>query len=69
MISNDWRSQIFEKKSDPKLGFLKFGSLVFLKIAYNDNLQQYLTSSRRKIHEKKFWGPNLDQRGQNRAWN
>ena len=49
--------------------FLKFGSLIFLEIAYNDSLQQYLTSSRDKVHEKKFWGPNLCQRGQNQAQN
>ena len=34
---------------------LKFGSLVFLDVAYNDSLQQCLTSSRGKIHEKNFW--------------
>ena len=32
--------------------FLKFGSLVFLEITYNDSLQQFLTSSRGKIHTK-----------------
>ena len=32
--------------------FLKFGSLVFLEIAYNVSLQQCLTSSRGEIHEK-----------------
>ena len=36
-----------------------FGSLVFLEIEYNDSLQQFITSSRGKTHEKKFWGPNL----------
>ena len=35
--------------------FLRLGSLFFLKIAYSDNLQQCLTSSRGKIHEKSFW--------------
>ena len=53
-----------------KLGFchfLKFGSSVFLEIAYNDSLQQYLTTSTGKIHEKKFWGPNLSQINQNRV--
>ena len=34
--------------------FLKFGSLVFLKIAYNDSLQQCLTTGGGKIDEKKF---------------
>ena len=32
--------------------FLDFGSLVFLDIAYNDSLQQCLTSSRCKVYEK-----------------
>ena len=31
--------------------FFKFDSLAFLEIAYNDNLQQYVTSSRSKTHE------------------
>ena len=48
--------------------FLKFGSLVFLEIAYNDNLQQCLTSSRGKV-EKNFVGSNLCQRCQNQAGN
>ena len=54
-------------KSGPKLGvfchFLKFGSLVFLEIAYSDSLQQCITCSRGKTREQKFWEPNL---GQNR---
>ena len=33
---------------------LEFGSYVFLEIVYNDSLGQCLTSSRVKIHEKKF---------------
>ena len=45
----------FGPKSGPKVGvflqFLKFGSLVFLEIAYSDNLQQCLTC-RGKIQEK-----------------
>ena len=40
--------------------FLKFGSLVFLEMAYIDSLQQCVTSSRGKIHKKKNWGPNLN---------
>ena len=44
--------------------FLKFGSLVFVEIAYSDSLQQCLTCSRGKMYEKSFWGPNLCQRGQ-----
>ena len=47
-------------KSGPKLDFLpfffEFGSYVFLEIAYNDSLQQCLTSSRCKSHP-----PNLSQ--------
>ena len=43
--------------------FSKFGSLVFREIAYNDSLQTCITSSRGKIHEKKFWGPNLGRKG------
>ena len=41
----------------------KFGLLVFLEIACNGSLQQFITSSRRKTHEKKFWGPNLGRNG------
>ena len=48
-------------KIRPKISFfchfLKFGSLVFLEIAHNDSLQQCLTCSRDKIHEKKNWEP------------
>ena len=43
-----------------------FRSLVFLAVAYSDSLQQCLTSSRSKTHVKRFWYPNLCQRGQNR---
>ena len=43
--------------------FLKFSSLFFLKIAYNDSMQQLLTSGRCKIHRKNFgdqiWARNL----------
>ena len=60
MISSDWQIQIFEKKiGSLSLGlmglneaqseffchFIEFGSYVFLEIAYNDSLEQYLTSS------------------------
>ena len=48
---------------------LMFGSLVFLEVAYNDSLQQFLTSRRGKIMKKSFWGANLGQRGQSQAWN
>ena len=37
--------------------FLKFDSLVFFEIVYNDSLQQCLTSGWGKIHENFFWGP------------
>ena len=61
----------FGPESDLKLvffcHFLKFGSLVLLEIAYNDSLQQCLTSSRGKIHYKNFCDPNFDQMGQNRT--
>ena len=32
--------------------FFEFGSYVFLKITYDDRLQQFLTSSGGKTHEK-----------------
>ena len=44
----------------PKTSFfchsLKFGFLVFLKMAYSDSLQQCQTSNTGKIHEKIFLG-------------
>ena len=70
-ILKSWQSE-FGPKSGPKLGFLSFSKvwfIVFLEIRYNDSLQQCLTFSRGKIHEKHFWGPNLDRRGQNQAQN
>ena len=54
-------------KIGPKIGFLpfvKFSSLVFLEIIYNDSLQQCITSSWGKTHEKNWGGgggANLDQ--------
>ena len=60
-------ARFLKKKSDPKLGFLKFGSLVFLKIAYNDSLQECITSSRGKTHTKilgdKIWAKNRPKSG------
>ena len=67
------RGKIHEKNLGTKFGpkrpnraqnlffchFIKFGSLVFIEIALNDNLQQFLTSSRGKIDEKTFWEPSL----------
>ena len=41
-----------------------FDLLVFHEIAYNDNLQKCVASSRGKILEKNIQGPNL---GQNQA--
>ena len=56
-------------KSGPKLvlflHFLKFGSLVFLEIAYKDSLQQCITSSRGKTYKKFLGGLNFDQNGPN----
>ena len=49
--------------------FLKFVSLVFLEITYSDSLRECLTSSRGKIHKKKFLIPNLGRRGQNQSQN
>ena len=48
-----------ELKSGLKLGFCyfrKFGSLVFLYIAYDDSLEQCLTTSRGETYEKNCWG-------------
>ena len=64
----NWRPEFGPNgpKSGPKLGFLP---LVFLEYGYSDSRQQSLTSSRGKLLEKKLWGPNLGQRGQNLAKN
>ena len=69
MISRDRLSQILEKTKfwqpefRPKMSFfcnfIEFGLYVFLEIAYNDSLQQYLTSSDGKTHNKKFGGPSM----------
>ena len=74
MIYSGCRSHIFENKNfRPEFGsnglnqvevfevfghFLEFGSLVFLKIAYSDSLQQCQTSSGGKINEKKLGAQN-----------
>ena len=47
-----WRNLVFWH-------FLKFGSLVFLEIAYIDSLQQCLTCSRGKIQEEIFVGAKM----------
>ena len=63
-----FRVQIWAKgvKIGPKTRcfchFHKFGFLVFLEIAYNDSLQQCITSSRDKIH-KKFFGAQIWAKG------
>ena len=46
---------------------LKFGLLVFFEIAYNDSLQQYLTSRIDRNHEKKLsqiWVKTVQNRDQ-----
>ena len=73
MISSDWQSQIFEKKNWwPEFGaeglnqaqneffrrFIEF----FRRVAYIDSLQQCLTPSKGKIHNKNYRGPHLDQK-------
>ena len=58
------------KPNGPQLGpkivffchFSKFGSLIFLQIAYDDSLQQCLTSSTDKIY-KTFFGPKRPKLG------
>ena len=67
----NWQSQFGPNgpKSGPKLDFchfLKLGSLVCLEIAYNDSLQQFLTSSRGKIHKKDL-GPRFVPKGPSRT--
>ena len=85
MISSDWQSQIFEKKNwRPEIGpngsksgsklvffchFLRFGSLVFIEIAYNDSLHQCITSSRVKAHEKNLGDQVCAKTGQNQVQN
>ena len=49
--------------------FLESRLYVLLEIAYNDSLQQCLTSSGCKTHEKNFLGPNVGQTGENQAQN
>ena len=41
-----------QAKNEVSRHLLEFRSYVFLEIAYNDSLRQYLTSSRGKTHEK-----------------
>ena len=50
-------------KSDPKVFcyFLKFFLLVFLEVAYNGSLKQFLTFSRGKTYRKILGGPNMSK--------
>ena len=52
------QSWVKRAKIEPKIRFLllfsQVFSLVFLEISHNDSLQQCLTSSRGKSHEKKL---------------
>ena len=41
------------------VNFLEFGSLDFLEVAYNDSLQQYLTSCKITTHKKIFFGAQI----------
>ena len=63
-----WGAQILGKrvKIGPKAifcHFLKFGSLIILSVAYDDSLEQCLTTSKGKINKKKL----RSQTGQSRA--
>ena len=44
-----------------------FGLLVFLEIAYNDSLQESITSSRGKTHEKNLGDQICAKTGQNQG--
>ena len=44
-----------QAQNDVFHSFLEFGSYFFLEIAYNNRLQQCLTSSRGKTHKTIFW--------------
>ena len=55
-----------QKKKKVFCYFLKFGSLIFLEITYNDRLRQCLTSRRDKTQEKYLgpkFGPNKPKSG------
>ena len=43
--------------------FLEFESYVFLEIAYDDSLRQFLTSRSGKTHEKNFLGAKQSKMG------
>ena len=69
--ANFWRKNFCSPNLDPTglnqvknevfLHFIKFGQLVFLELAHNDTLQQYLTSSRGKRHKTNSGASNLGQ--------
>ena len=71
-LTKNWQPKFGPNGSGPKLvffHFVKFVSLIFFEIAYNDNLKQCLTSGRGTIYEKNCgtklcqnrpkWGPEL----------
>ena len=61
-VKNNSGVQIWAKRT--KIGsktsffchIFKFDWLVFLEIAYNDNLEQCITSGWGKSHQENFWG-------------
>ena len=78
MMSSYRQSQIFWGKKigitnlspiGPKAGSMRFFTFflssdhVFLWIAYDDSLRQFLTSSRDKTHKIKFWEPKFGWNG------
>ena len=69
MISVTDEARLKKQKLDqigPEARFFvifKFGSLVYLESAYNDCLQQCITSIRGKIPEKKVLGPKFGPKG------
>ena len=62
-------AQTFATKIGPKIRFFchffKFSCLFSHLIPQSDSLEQFLTTSRGKTHEKNFGRPNFCQTGQN----
>ena len=56
MDLNQIQNEVFHR-------FLEFGLNVFLEIAHNYSMRQFLTSGPGKTHEKKTGDPNLGQTG------